>query len=144
VWLRKTAPQLAVRTEVGFPQDLLDKVAAGVLDVAIVYAPQHGLAFPELSNAAVQAGLGPLGREYLLAAGGTGYFQLDVVRGHLASGQLRRVPHTPEFLYPAYAVYAVGADPAIVEPALAGLREVVSTVSKSAAGSPQAASFPGN
>jgi len=54
------------------------------------------------------------------------------------------VPHTPEFLYPAYAVYAVGADPAIVEPALAGLREVVSTVSKSAAGSPQAASFPGN
>ena len=83
MWLRKTAPQLVVRTEVGFPQDLLDKVAAGVLDVAIVYAPQHGLAFPELSNAAVQAGLGPLGREYLLAAGGTGYFRLDVVRGHL-------------------------------------------------------------
>jgi DNA-binding transcriptional LysR family regulator len=180
LWLRKTAPQLAIRTEVGFPQDLLDKVAAGVLDVAIVYAPQqrpglrvellieeklvmvttarrprvprpadyvyvdwgpefaaqHGLAFPELSNAAVKAGLGPLGREYLLEAGGTGYFRLDVVRGHLESGHLRRVPNTPEFLYPAYAVYAVGADPAIVGPALAGLREVVSTVSKSAAGSP--------
>jgi DNA-binding transcriptional LysR family regulator len=178
LWLRKTAPQLAIRTEVGFPQDLLDKVAAGVLDVAIVYAPQqrpglrvellieeklvmvttarrprmprpadyvyvdwgpefaaqHGLAFPELSNAAVKAGLGPLGREYLLAAGGTGYFRLDVVRSHLESGQLRRVPNTPEFLYPAYAVYAVGADPAIVDPALAGLREVVSTVSRLAVG----------
>lgn len=169
LWMRTAAPQLAIRTEVGFPHDLLDKVAAGVLDIAIAYAPQqrpglrvellieeklvmvttaqrprvprpadyvyvdwgpefaaqHGLAFPELSNAAVSAGLGPLGREFLLAAGGTGYFRHDVVRSHLESGRLRRVPNTPEFLYPAYAVYAVGADAAIVDPALAGLRQVV-------------------
>lgn len=169
LWMRTAAPQLAIRTEVGFPHDLLDKVAAGVLDMAIAYAPQqrpglrvellieeklvmvttaqhprvprpadyvyvdwgpefaaqHGLAFPELSNAAVSAGLGPLGREYLLAAGGTGYFRHDVVHSHLESGRLRRVPDTPEFLYPAYAVYAVGADAAIVDPALAGLRQVV-------------------
>jgi DNA-binding transcriptional LysR family regulator len=89
------------------------------------FAAQHGLAYPELSNAAVSAGLGPLGREYLLAAGGTGYFRHDVVRSHLDSGRLRRVPDTPEFLYPAYAVYAVGADSAIVDPALEGLRQVV-------------------
>ena len=171
LWMRTAAPQLAIRTEVGFPHDLLDKVASGVLDIAIAYAPQqrpglrvellieeklvmvttaqrprvpkpadyvyvdwgpefaaqHGLAFPELSNAAVMAGLGPLGREYLLAAGGTGYFRHDVVRSHLESGRLRRVPNTPEFLYPAYAVYAVGADAAIVDPALAGLRQVVKT-----------------
>ena len=169
LWMRTAAPQLAIRTEVGFPHDLLGKVAAGVLDIAIAYAPQqrpglrvellieeklvmvttaqhprvprpadyvyvdwgpefaaqHGLAFPELSNAAVSAGLGPLGREFLLAAGGTGYFRHDVVRSHLESGRLRRVPGTPEFLYPAYAVYAVGADAAIVDPALAGLRQVV-------------------
>ncbi len=176
LWLRGAAPHLAIRTEVGFPQNLLDKVAAGVLDIAIVYAPQqrpglrvellieeklvmvttakravvprpadyvyvdwgpefaaqHGLAFPELSNAAVKAGLGPLGREYLLAAGGTGYFRLDVVRSHIESGHLRRVPNTPEFLYPAYAVYAVGADPRIVDLALAGLRQVANTGSKTA------------
>ncbi|KQU84968.1 LysR family transcriptional regulator [Variovorax sp. Root318D1] len=169
LWMRTAAPQLAIRTEVGFPHDLLDKVASGVLDIAIAYAPQqrpglrvellieeklvmvttakrprvprpadyvyvdwgpefaaqHGLAYPELSNAAVSAGLGPLGREYLLAAGGTGYFRHDVVRSHLESGRLRRVPNTPEFLYPAYAVYAVGADTAIVDPALEGLRKVV-------------------
>jgi LysR family transcriptional regulator, flagellar master operon regulator len=174
LWMRATHPQLALRTEVGYPHDLLDKVAAGVLDVAIAYAPQqrpglrvellieeklvmvttakrprvpgpadyvyvdwgpefaaqHGLAFPELSSAAVRAGLGPLGREYLLAAGGTGYFRLDVVRGHLDSGHLRRVPGTPEFLYPAYAVYAVGADPAIIDPALAGLREAAGTAAR--------------
>lgn len=177
LWMRAAAPQLAIRTEVGFPQALLDKVAAGVLDIAIVYAPQqrpglrvellieeklvmvttakrgvipqpadyvyvdwgpefsvqHGLAFPELSNAPVNVGLGPLGREYLLAAGGTGYFRLDVVRGHLASGRLRRVPDTPEFLYPAYAVYAVGADAAIIDPALDGLRQAVDTSTSTAA-----------
>ncbi len=88
------------------------------------FAAQHGLAFPELSNAAVKVGLGPLGREYLLSAGGTGYFRLDVVREHLENGRLRRVPNMPEFLYPAYAAYAVGADPKIVNPALAGLRKV--------------------
>ena len=168
LWMRSAAPHLAVRTEVGFPDDLLDKTASGVLDIAIVYAPQqrpnlriellleeklvmvttskrpraprpddyvyvdwgpdfatqHGLAFPELSNAAVRVGLGPLGREYLLSAGGTGYFRLDVVRDHLESGRLRRVPGMPEFLYPAYAAYAVSADARIVNPALAGLRKV--------------------
>lgn len=168
LWMRTAAPHLALRTEVGFPQDLLDKVASGVLDIAIVYAPQqrpglrvellieeklvmvttskrgraphpadyvyvdwgpefavqHALAFPELSNAEVMAGLGPLGREYLLAAGGTGYFRLDMVRSHLASGHLHRVPDAPEFLYPAYAVFAVGSDPQIVHPALAGLKQV--------------------
>jgi DNA-binding transcriptional LysR family regulator len=168
LWMRSAAPHLAVRTEVGFPDDLLDKTASGVLDIAIVYAPQqrpnlriellleeklvmvttskrpraprpddyvyvdwgpdfatqHGMAFPELSNAAVKVGLGPLGREYLLSAGGTGYFRLDVVRDHLANGRLRRVPDMPEFLYPAYAAYAVSADAKIVNPALAGLRKV--------------------
>ncbi len=88
------------------------------------FAAQHGLAFPELSNAAIQVGLGPLGREYLLAAGGTGYFRLDVVRSHLETGDLRRVPGMPEFLYPAYVAYASDADVKLVHPALAGLRQV--------------------
>lgn len=88
------------------------------------FAAQHSLAFPELSTAPVKAGLGPLGREYLLAAGGAGYFRLDVVREHLRVGRLHRVPGAPEFLYPAYAVYSDSADPRTVTPALAGLRHV--------------------
>ena len=95
--------------------DRLDQAKPRASDYVYVdwgpdFAAQHGLAFPELSNAAVKAGLGPLGREYLLAAGGTGYFRLDVVRAHLESGRLRRVPDMPEFLYPAYAVYAADCD----------------------------------
>ena len=181
LWMRAAAPHLALRTEVGAPQELLGKVAAGVLDIAIVYAPQqrpglriellieeklvmvttfkgrhkprptdyvfvdwgpefaaqHGLAFPELSNAGVMAGLGPLGREYLLAAGGTGYFRHDVVRSHLESGHLHRVPDTPEYPYPAYAVYAVGADPKTVNPALAGFRQVAHPHKMSAPAKPR-------
>ena len=88
------------------------------------FAAQHSLAFPQLSNAGVSAGLGPLGREYLLTAGGAGYFRLDVISDHLKSGRLRRVRGAPEFLYPAYAVYAASAEAKIINPAVAGLRHV--------------------
>lgn len=168
-WMQQGAPQLAVRTEVNAPQALLDQVLDGVLDIAVLYAPQarpglkvellieeklvlvttgrdgkdprrgsyifvdwsaefaaqHHLAFPGLANAPVVVSLGPLGREYLLQAGGSGYFRLSAVRGHLESGRLRLVEDAPVFLHPAYAVYSESADPKIVTPALAGLRKVV-------------------
>jgi DNA-binding transcriptional LysR family regulator len=168
LWMRGAAPHLALRAEVGAPQALLKEVSEGILDIAIVYAPQHrpglriellieeklvlvttlrrggapraadyvfvdwgpefavqhNLAFPELAGAGVFAGLGPLGREYLLAAGGSAYIRSSVVRAHLESGRLRRVPGAPEFLYPAYAVYSDSADLKVVTPALAGLRHV--------------------
>ncbi|WAC71759.1 LysR family transcriptional regulator [Roseateles sp. SL47] len=165
--MRTSAPHLALRTEVGLSHDLIERVAAGTLDVAVVYAPQlrpglriellleeklvlvttrasatlhpedyvyvdwgpefaaqHGLAFPHLVNAGVSAGLGPLGREYVLAAGGTAYFRLQVMQKYLDSGRLHRVRGAPEFLYPAYAVFAEGADMSVVAPALEGLRAV--------------------
>lgn len=166
--MRSAAPDLALRTEVGFPADLLARVGDGTLEIAVLYAPQqrpglridllieeklvfvttspegrvpapadyvyvdwgpefaaqHSLAFPELSSAGVSASLGPLGREYVLAAGGAGYFRLDVVRSHIQAGRLHRVVGAPEFMYPAYAVYSENADPQVVAPALAGLRQV--------------------
>lgn len=88
------------------------------------FAAQHNLAFPDLAHASVFVGLGPLGRAYLLKAGGSGYFRLSAVRDHLESGELRRVAGAPEFLYPAYAVYSENADQKVVTAALAGLRHV--------------------
>lgn len=96
------------------------------------FEAQHGLAFPQLSNAPVQAGLGPLGLEYVLTAGGTGYFRQEVVRPHLEAGRLYRVPDAPEFLYPAYAVYAAGTEQAALHEALEGLRETAGSYRETA------------
>ena len=167
LWMRGHAPDLALRTEVGVAEDLLERVAHGTLDIGIAYDPrqrqglriellieeklvlvdtsaerkapqsadyvyvdwgsefaaQHSLAFPELSGAALSSSLGPLGLEYLLAVGGAGYFRQNVVQPYLQQGRLHRVAGAPEFLYPAYAVYAADADMTVLAPALAGLRQ---------------------
>ncbi|MDO9358698.1 MAG: LysR family transcriptional regulator [Polaromonas sp.] len=170
--MRESAPDLALRAEVGLAEDLLERVAHGTLDIVIAYAPrqrpglriellieeklvmvttsptlkapqaadyvyvdwgqefaaQHSLAFPELSSVGVSSSLGPLGLEYLLTVGGAGYFRQNVVRQHIAEGRLHRVPGAPEFLYPAYAVYAGNADMTVLQPALDGLRKVAAGV----------------
>ncbi len=168
IWIRRTAPHLAVRTQVGLPEGLMNQVGEGVLDIAVMYAPQHrpglrielvmeeklvlvttagrrkrlrsddyvfvdwgpefaaqhNLTFPDWSNPGMFVGLGPLGLEYILRAGGSGYFRLHVVQRHLRSGRLRLVRGAPEFMYPAYAVYSENADTKVLAPALAGLRHV--------------------
>ena len=91
------------------------------------FAARHNQSFPEFSNAGTFVGLGPLGLQYILEAGGSGYFRMNVVRQHLKSGRLRLVAGATEFAYPAYAVYSESADAKIVTPALAGLRHVASS-----------------
>jgi LysR family transcriptional regulator, flagellar master operon regulator len=165
-WMKREAPELAVRAEISSSGKLLEQIASGALDIAIVYAPhhrpglrvellieerlvlvttdadasppdpqdyvyvdwgpefgeQHRLLHPEWSRPSLSSDFGPLVREYLLSAGGAGYFRLGVVRAHLESGKLRRVVGAPEFPYPAYAVYSEAADEAVVARALSGLR----------------------
>ena len=168
LWMRRAAPHLALRTEVAPPGGLLERVVDGVLDLAVLYAPQqrpglkiellieeklvlvttvrraraprpadyvfvdwgpefttqHHLAFPQLASAVTAVGLGPLGLDYILEAGGSGYFRASAVRKHLKSGRLHLVPDAPVFLHPAYAVYSDLADEKLIAPALAGLRHV--------------------
>lgn len=168
VWMRRSAPQLALRTQVGLAEGLMAQVSEGVLDIAVLYAPQHrpglkiellmkeklvlvttargkggaapgdyvyvdwgpdfaahhNLSFPELSNPGTFVGLGPLGLQYILKAGGSGYFRQQAVAPHLHAGRLKLVRGAPEFQYPAYVVYSEAADPKVVTPALAGLRHV--------------------
>jgi hypothetical protein len=88
------------------------------------FAAQHNLTFPELSNPGTYIGLGPLGLQYILKTGGSGYFRLQAVTPYLRNRRLSLVRGAPEFLYPAYAVYSEAADAKIVTPALTGLRQV--------------------
>ncbi|HET6493524.1 MAG TPA: LysR family transcriptional regulator, partial [Burkholderiales bacterium] len=94
------------------------------------FTAHHNLAFPEQSSAGIFVGLGLLGLQYILEAGGSGYFRLNAVQPYLKSGRLRLVPGATEFAYPAYAVYSESADAKIVTPALVGLRHVAGTGSK--------------
>lgn len=41
VWMRKSLGDIALRVHVDVPQDLINHVASGVVDVALMYAPQH-------------------------------------------------------------------------------------------------------
>ena len=41
VWMRRSAPELALRAQVSVPDSLITQVAEGVLDIAVMYAPQH-------------------------------------------------------------------------------------------------------
>ena len=41
LWMRNAAPELALRAEVGLPEDLVNQVAEGSLDIGVVYAPQQ-------------------------------------------------------------------------------------------------------
>lgn len=108
-----------------------DPSTAGVSDPDYVYvdwgadfAAHHGLNFPQFSNPGLSIGLGPLGLDYVVQVGGTGYFRKRAAQPYLASGRLHLVPHAPEFPLPAYAVYPENAGNNDLEAALAGLRSV--------------------
>ena len=175
VWMRRSTPQLGVRAQVRLPEELMSQVAEGVIDIAVMYAPQqrpglkiellmkeklvlvttarkksgkpraedyvfvdwgpdfaahHNLSFPQLSNPGTYVDLGPLALQFILSAGGSGYFRTQAVAPYLRNGRLKLVRGAPEFMFPAYAVYAEAADPKIVAPALAGLRHIAAVATK--------------
>jgi LysR family transcriptional regulator, flagellar master operon regulator len=41
LWMRRSLPDIAVRVHVDVPQDLINQVAAGLVDAAVMYAPPH-------------------------------------------------------------------------------------------------------
>lgn len=41
VWMRRAAADIALRVQVGLPEGLITQVAEGMLDVAVMYAPQN-------------------------------------------------------------------------------------------------------
>ena len=41
LWMRRAAPDVALRAHVGLPEDLMERVADGILDIAVLYAPRY-------------------------------------------------------------------------------------------------------
>jgi len=85
-------------------------------------------AFPGQSNAVTSIGYGPLALDYILAAGGSGYFRESVVRPYLRDGRFVLVPDSPEFSYSAYAVHSTKADQDVMARIRSGLRAAAAVV----------------
>ena len=41
LWMGRAVPDLALRAQVGSPEELMDQVAEGILDIAVLYAPRY-------------------------------------------------------------------------------------------------------
>lgn len=168
LWMRRYAGDIALHVQVGLPEGLTTQVAEGMLDVAVMYAPQnrpglkveqlleetlvlvttdptiqplsspdyvyvdwgpdfalhHGMSFPDVMNPGLFVGLGPLALNYIVQAGGSGYFRMRAARPYLESGKLHLVAGAPRFSYPIYAVRSTNADDTLIKQALDGLRTV--------------------
>ena len=73
----------------------------------------------------LMVGLGPLGLNYILRVGGTGYFRRGAVAPLIAQGRLEQVVGAPEFTYPAYAVYPEASEDNVdIQMAVKALKEV--------------------
>src|SRR5690606_23626020 len=168
VWMKKRQPKIAIHAHVGVPDQLLEQLRTGVLDLAVLYAPkllpgfrielieeeqlvlvrtpnrdepldyvhvdwgssfaaQRGFGQVAFGEPGLMVGLGPLGLNYILRAGGMGYFRKGAVTPHLETGELELVEGAPQFTYPAYAVFPESAEVRTdVQDALRGLKEVTS------------------
>jgi len=49
-WMRRTAPDVSIRSEIGFEEDLMRRLIEGTLDIGLMYTPSHapGLAVEHL------------------------------------------------------------------------------------------------
>src|SRR5918993_3399426 len=41
LWMRRSHPDVALRVHIDVPQDLINQVAAGLVDIAVMFAPPH-------------------------------------------------------------------------------------------------------
>lgn len=40
-WMRRTAPDVSIRSEIGFEEDLMRRLVEGTLDIGVMYTPSH-------------------------------------------------------------------------------------------------------
>ncbi|MCB1520282.1 MAG: LysR family transcriptional regulator [Hyphomicrobiaceae bacterium] len=86
------------------------------------FRQDHAAAYPRLTNPGLNLDIGPVGLDYVLENGASGYFPERLVARHVARGRLRRLVRTRKFVYPVYMVYPETRDDEAFEPILASLR----------------------
>lgn len=169
--MRKRFPELSIRSEIGFEEDLMRGLVEGNLDLALMYTPyqaptlhvehlfdetlvlvgtdspnqalddryvyvewgpafyaQHSAHYPDLESPALRANIGWLALQLILENGGACFLPERMARPHVESGRLYRVAGSPRFRLPAYLVYPLEPDAALLAPVVEGLRELAATL----------------
>ena len=98
------------------------------VDWGAEFGSSYHAAFPDAPSPVLSVNHGPLALDYVLAVGGSGYFRMEAVRPHLATGRLKLVDHKPKFSYSVYAVYSATADDNPMERVRTGLRTVARSI----------------
>jgi DNA-binding transcriptional LysR family regulator len=93
------------------------------VDWGVEFEADHAKAFPGGEAVGLFAGVGPLGLEYILRNGGTGYFPIRMVKPLLDVGRLHFVANTPRFHRPAYIVRYMDEGNAALDNAVELLRK---------------------
>ena len=87
------------------PGPMLDGIHDYVyVDWGMEFEADHAKAFPGGEAVDLFAGVGPLGLEYIMRNGGTGYFPIRMIKPLIDAGRLNIVDNTPKFHRPAYLV----------------------------------------
>ncbi|GMG84042.1 LysR family transcriptional regulator [Paralimibaculum aggregatum] len=102
---------------------------AGARYVHVDWGPefdaQFSASFPDAGGPMLSANIGWLGLRYLLENGGSGYFPLRLVGDLLARGTLVRIASAPDFVLPAWVVYASDRDRSVIDAMIGLLRRRV-------------------
>ncbi len=166
--MRRAVPDVAVRAEIGYEEDLMQRLIEGRIDIGVMYTPQsrpglvverlleeelilvssvkrappepasgyvyvdwgpefrsrHSSAFPQFAGPEIIAGIGWLGLQHILSAGGAGYFPIRIARRHIDAGSLFAVDGAPRFSLPAYTVHGAEGDSGLLASALHILRDL--------------------
>lgn len=91
---------------------------------------RHSTFFPNFGVPSLTANIGWLGLQHLMSNNGSGYFPLRIVRPHIEARRLHIVEDAPEFSMPAYVVYPLEHDNAILSDALAVMHRVADAITR--------------
>lgn len=171
-WMRRVAEDVAIRSEIGFEEDLMRRLIEGMIDIGLMYTPshspglvvehlfdeqlvlvssrsndtapgedyiyvdwgpgfyaQHSQSYPDLERPPQIVNIGWLGVQIILSNGGSCFLPARMAEPFIASGRLHRVTGSPEFVHPAYMIYARETDNSVLDLALQGLRQMASAQS---------------
>lgn len=85
---------------------------------------QHAQNYPDLARPSQVANIGWLGIQLTLSNGGSCFLPARMAAPFIEAGHLYRVADSPQYVHPAYMVFARDSDNPVIELAIAGLREL--------------------